>query len=93
MAARKTQHFSHQPVGAATVNDAPDSVIPVAYALAKAKSEHDAIAIMRDIPSAIYPALKAHLTTHPNLFLPEVRATVVRIMGAPKLSAAEALFA
>lgn len=93
MSAMKTQRFNHKPTGAADVNETPTSVIPAAYALAKAKSEQEVIAIMHDISSAIYPALARHICARPNLFLPEVRATVARIIDTPKMSEAEALFA
>jgi hypothetical protein len=69
----------------------PD-VIELAYKLTKAKSEQEAIAIMRDIPSGTYPALMKHMHTHRNLFIPEVHMAVAMAVDAPKLSKAEALF-
>jgi hypothetical protein len=92
MAVLKSQHFSHQPPGSAVVRDAPDSVISAAYALAKAKSGTDAVAIMQTVPHAAYAALKAHMSARPNLFSPEVHAAVASCVDAPKLSKAEALF-
>jgi hypothetical protein len=69
----------------------PD-VVELAYKLTKAKSEREAIAILRDIQSGIYPALLKHMHEHRNLFLPEVHMAVSMANDAPKLSKAEALF-
>ena len=93
MAVLKTQHFSHRPHGSAVVRDAPDSLISAGYALAKAKCGADVVAIMQTVPHVAHAALKAHMSTRPNLFLPEVHAAVANFMDAPKLSKAEALFA
>jgi hypothetical protein len=92
MSAHTTPHFNHKPIGAAESSETPNSVISVAYALAKAKSEPDAIAIMQMVPRALYPALAKHINARPNLFLPEVRLAVASVMAAPKMSEAEALF-
>jgi hypothetical protein len=92
MVAIKTGHFPAELSGIADSGETPISVNQAAYALAKAQSHHDAVAIMQTIPTAIYAALKAHINARPNLFLPEVRSAVARIMDAPKMSAAEALF-
>jgi hypothetical protein len=93
MATHKTPHFSRRSNDAKVPAEAPASVIPAAYALAKAKSEQEAILIMQTIPRAIFAALKSHMNTRPNLFLPEVRKAVDRVIEAPKMSKAEALFA
>jgi hypothetical protein len=81
-----------KPQRSAVVGDAPDSVISIGYALAKAKSATDAGTIMQTVPHASYAALKAHMNARPNLFLPEVHAAVASVLDAPKLSKAEALF-
>jgi hypothetical protein len=93
MAAHKTPHVTRQAKDTNVPAEAPASVIPAAYALAKAKSEHDAIVIMQTIPRALYSALQTHMNTRPNLFLPEVRKAVDRVIVSPKMSKAEALFA
>jgi hypothetical protein len=95
MAAPKTQRPQpkHWPRGAAVVADAPDSVISAAYAIAKAKSATEAGAIMQTVPRASYAALRAHMNSRPNLFLPEVHVAIASFMDAPRLSKAEALFA
>ena len=91
MAVLKTQPSKHRTLSA-VVRDAPDSVISVGYALAKAKSAIDAVAIMQTVPHTVYSELNKHMNTRPNLFLPEVHAAVASIMAAPKLSKAQALF-
>ena len=93
MAAPKTPHFTRSSKDAKPPTETPDSVIPAAYALAKAKSEQDAILIMKTIPRTLYAALKTHMDARPNLFLPEVRKAVERVIESPKMSKAEALFA
>jgi hypothetical protein len=93
MASHKTPRFSHQSQEATIPAEVSATVIPAAYALAKAKSEHEAIMIMQTIPRGIYAALRTHMNGRPNLFLPEVRKAVDRIVEAPKMSRAEALFA
>jgi hypothetical protein len=65
-------------------------VIEIAYRLTKAKSEHEAVDILRDISPDIYPALMRHIHEHQNLFLPEVhmaadRLSMRRSIRRPKL--------
>lgn len=93
MANSKRRIFRRTATNSPALNDTPDSMIAAAYALAKVKSTHEAIAIMKEIPAKMYPALAKHMKGHPNLFAPDVLATVAKIIAAPRLSAAEALFA
>ena len=74
------------------IGDADPAVLDAAYRLTKAKSEEDAVGILRDTPAALYPALVKHMRERPNLFSPEVHAAVAKGAAAPKLTAAEALF-
>jgi hypothetical protein len=93
MAAQKTPNSNRPPNETKISAEAPDSVLPAAYALAKAKTAQDAVLIMQAIPKTLYGALKAHMNARPNLFLPEVRKAVERVIESPKMSKAEALFA
>jgi hypothetical protein len=78
---------------AKTIGFLEPDVIEVSYKLTKAKSEQDAIAVLRDISREIYPALMKHMHEHRNLFLPEVHMAVAMAMDSPKQSKAHALFA
>jgi hypothetical protein len=93
MATFKTRNSSRTPANSEHLGRTPDSMIAAAYALAKAPSAHEAIAIMNEIPAKMYPALAKHMKGHPHLFAPDVLAAVAKIIAAPRLSAAEALFA
>jgi hypothetical protein len=88
MVASKALRLSATPIGSANIE-----VIQAAYALSKARSEQAATEIMQSIPAAIYSALAKHMHERPNLFLPEVHAAATRLIEAPKVSKAEALFA
>jgi|HubBroStandDraft_5_1064220.scaffolds.fasta_scaffold517458_1 hypothetical protein len=65
-------------------------VIEVAYALAKTQNEDNAREILRDVPRALYPALRKHMKEHANLFTAAIHAMVA--VDEPKRTKAEALF-
>ena len=90
--AMKPVQLRHPVVGAHQTPDPSAAVTVAHYALCKARTFADAVAILSTIPMFLHRKVLEHARSRPHMYTPDVLAAVKQTVYAPQQALAEAAF-